>query len=1178
MYPPHQTPRLWRAQARAGAVLFAAAALAACAADPPEITPSPTLAQVAPADEAGSCMSCHPRQFNEWLGSSHNYGSGLDGTYQALEVTANYYANHVLGAPVFRQNMLCITCHAPTAGNFINDPSMGQVGMLDPNVSLREGDEAQGFVGREIPRPSAGTDLLPPAGRAIEMQQAEGLTPEELAQRRRITFQGITCDACHKVSGPVDDRAVLGECPEGMDPKECAQRDFEACLDSDDPICKRRSLGQHAHGEPFIDLGISNFGFILEREGDVRFGPFTDTEAVAATAHGVSSGGTELARNYNVAAYPDKTPFPNQDPDVRPYLKTSQFCGACHDVRLNIDNPATPEVELEPVHGEPFMRLENLYTEWFISPLNLHPDTQGASADARLMWRDNPYRNADGSARRVVCQDCHMALYPYAPPGVFPGDYTHSQRCDEQGDCGLQAAIGGARGNLRIQNRDRMTTHNMTGVDIALGNLQPIDPEVENTLGTMLPNQTVRPDLSGSAVFSGVEEILDDVYDLPVSVDTRRQALLKNVVTVSLGGTPEVIDRASPEGCEETGTCCDEDGVCSLPVKAWITNVNGGHNVAAGFSQERQVWVELTVQDMGRKDETGQGMLVDCALVPRISELYTEEGTNAKGFPTREPKPHTVDSATDLFNRLSGADPATGEIQHELICRGISGHLIDKPHDETHEPVADGRLDDEDILLHRIGNTLPEFEDGSEAISWHVMDLGFNEAGDSTSDVFVGKPGPDVSSARVARADQFHIPGLDPFACQLTGTHLNHNLDDQPIVMRDGSIKKVSEVGNLKYAVTQTPDERLEILYPFPEMKALRPHYDDEGHWHLGERFGLAYITNIFYRVCGCENGECEGPEELTVDGETYHAQVPWLTTFPTLPHQATIDYDHPDHDDYHFPVDTHEYDGILKALNMEGGTPYAEAFTFVPLNANHMPNNRSLKFYQPQRHYWDIRVGPEVVGPIRVTAKVWYRHFPPEFLRLMIRSTEQLYERSLAEGLADDYYPHGPLVVEGENNARFPQAASMDNLRRVLLDESVTYVHIGERPAVKSDPTYAQDVAPILANHCLPCHSDVLRHGNLILDYDDYPQWDYPLAIGDPNPEQDPRLNLVDAKSGFANGRILVNPGDVEGSLLWELLTSDDDELLAKGIYSRHMPLKTDKLNATELETIRNWIASGAR
>ena len=66
--------------------------------------------------------------------------------------------------------------------------------------------------------------------------------------------------------------------------------------------------------------------------------------------------------------------------------------------------------------------------------------------------------------------------------------------------------------------------------------------------------------------------------------------------------------------------------------------------------------------------------------------------------------------------------------------------------------------------------------------------------------------------ARVARADQFHIPGLNPFNCELTSVHSNASLGDQPMIMRDGSVKTISELGDLKYSVVATPDERAEML------------------------------------------------------------------------------------------------------------------------------------------------------------------------------------------------------------------------------------------------------------------------------------------------------------------------------------------------------------------------------
>ncbi len=1201
----------------------------ACSGEEPEaLRPDPTLPVQAAADDEESCVFCHPRQFQEWVGSSHNYGEGLDGTFQALELTANYYATHlppnpanpeqnlvpgVGGKPLFRQNLLCTGCHAPSTAGF-----MAETGIVDFNESLREGARRNEAVARLIPRPPDDQDLLPPVGRAIEMAAAAAGEQGHDSQRL-MSFQGITCDTCHKVGAPYDDTDQLGGgCLEDETEGECAARQFAMCETAFDPACLRRSKGMHPHDEPFIEHHIATAVLPVERNGAVRYGPFASGDAAPATAHDVSSGSTEYAQNFDVARYSDGRPFENQPADHRPYIQSSQFCGTCHDVRL-APLPESDVVELtgagareerrnhllEPIHGEPFLRLENLYTEWYVSPLNLHPDHQGdPAADPTEQWPNNPYRNEDGSAKRVVCVDCHMSLYPFAPPGTFPGEYTH--------EGGLRIAEGGARSNLEIKERPRVTTHNMTGVDIALGRLTPVDPMLQGT-STEAPAEIQVGDGD------------DPYYGLPSGLDKRRHRNLETAAAISLAGTPEVLKRGDPENCmlEENPEYPHlAAGTCNLPVKAWATNINGGHAVAAGFSQERQIWVEITVQDMGAEPVDGMQPVVDCVLAD-INDLYTAESVDENGYPTRSPRPHTVASADDLMDRMTGFLEGDDHF-HGRICRGLSGHLIDKPHDETHETRADGNLSDEDILLHRIGNTLPTFEDGRQLVSWHIADMGFDTpftelpkrpeaCGDQYSAAEVSV---EIPSPRVFRPDQFHIPGLNAFQCQLTEDHINDALYAPGALLagvpfplavtdEDGNVTDVvptpaSEFAGAKLhaSVVTTPDERLELLYPFPEYPTMVAHHDEEGHFHFGERFGLAYLTNIFYQTCGCEEGNCEGPEELALEFEhlrdsqggrlhsgpvEMHAQVPWLATYPTLPSTDGAADHHPLDDGSHEPHEA--YDEILEELGRHNpaissaGTPYREAFTFIPLNADHMPNNRSLKFYEPQRHYWDIRVGPEVVGPIRVSVKMWYRHFPPEFLRLMARFMEGAYRRACGEGNAEEWFPHGPLVVEGEvMSERFPNAANIDNVKRVLLDQAVFFVDIDERktdmkgrPApdgVPAEPTFADDVAPILENNCLPCHSDVLRHGGLVLSYDEYPQYDCPAGAGECN--QDPVANLVMAPSKYEGGAPLVTPGDPANSVLMKLLSEDGER-------SRRMPIGTDPISAKEQETIRRWIANGA-
>ncbi|MBK6686159.1 MAG: hypothetical protein IPG45_16920 [Deltaproteobacteria bacterium] len=71
------------------------------------------------------------------------------------------------------------------------------------------------------------------------------------------------------------------------------------------------------------------------------------------------------------------------------YLRTSAFCGACHDVRLfHLDQ-----------RTEAPARLENLFTEW---------------KSSRYAFNNNVLR------RPIECQDCHMSRFPVGSPGDFP--------------------------------------------------------------------------------------------------------------------------------------------------------------------------------------------------------------------------------------------------------------------------------------------------------------------------------------------------------------------------------------------------------------------------------------------------------------------------------------------------------------------------------------------------------------------------------------------------------------------------------------------------------------------------------------------------------------------------------------------------------------------------------------
>jgi WD40 repeat protein len=103
--------------------------------------------------------------------------------------------------------------------------------------------------------------------------------------------------------------------------------------------------------------------------------------------------------------------------------------------------------------------------------------------------------------------------------------------------------------------------------------------------------------------------------------------------------------------------------------------------------------------------------------------------------------------------------------------------------------------------------------------------------------------------------------------------------------------------------------------------------------------------------------------------------------------------------------------------------------------------------------------------------------------------------------------------------------------------------------PASAADPTYWKDVRPILRKHCTVCHSERK------LD-----QLEVSAGLALDKPE------LI--RKGSRNGKVIV-PGKPEQSLIVELLTTKDKK--------RAMPLDADPLPASDIETIRKWVASGA-
>jgi eukaryotic-like serine/threonine-protein kinase len=202
------------------------------------------------------------------------------------------------------------------------------------------------------------------------------------------------------------------------------------------------------------------------------------------------------------------------------YLRSSAFCGACHDVRLfgtDVRGAA---------RGEHFKRLRNAYSEW------------------------RAWANAEERAGRTApsCQDCHMNLYP----GVCERGGAASEGCPSGFHFEARAPGEYAHGLVAPSSAQPvpLASHRFTSVDV------PLSPE--------LPDAII--DAPG----------LDD-QGVPLGLRARRELLLRRTFRFELGDAR----RAG----------------ATLEVPVVLENIGAGHRVPAGFSQERETWVELRVID-----------------------------------------------------------------------------------------------------------------------------------------------------------------------------------------------------------------------------------------------------------------------------------------------------------------------------------------------------------------------------------------------------------------------------------------------------------------------------------------------------------------------------------------------------------------------------------------------------
>jgi len=287
------------------------------------------------------------------------------------------------------------------------------------------------------------------------------------------TLEGISCLSCHATIGPVATHAA----------HRSGAYEGNATWTSTRTGALFASRPEDREGR----RGIANSGYLL------------DAPAFAV------GGGVDLVH------------APTRDAS---YLASSEFCGACHDVRLFGTDA------LGAAKGEHFKRLRNAYSEW-------------------RSWADTERRAGRTPA---TCVDCHMSRYPGRCLDGGGGDAdcpsgTHfvSERPGSFAD-GLVAPSSAAPARIR--------SHAFTSVD--------------------LPLSDAFPD-------SYADDVTLDEDGVPLGLRARRDTLLRHTFRFGIGETRRAGD--------------------ALEVPIEIENVGAGHRAPAGFSQEREIWVELSVTD-----------------------------------------------------------------------------------------------------------------------------------------------------------------------------------------------------------------------------------------------------------------------------------------------------------------------------------------------------------------------------------------------------------------------------------------------------------------------------------------------------------------------------------------------------------------------------------------------------
>jgi hypothetical protein len=521
-----------------------------------------------PFQRAEACLPCHQRQYDELRQSVKSGYRNVSPLFNGLELAGNFLSGGRL-RPVYADSPKLRLDNQPFGGNYITSPSYVHVnqvqagfcmGCHNPHV-VRMGENP---ATREVPEVNAlGNAFLPETIRPLRDYHLVGAGGQQ----------------------------ILPAEPGGLPPPGARPSLGAAGITCD--VCHNviaPDLNRSFQRDGFANTSIQLFPSIS------KVGSFFLPVAVRDNFH-VSS----------------------QDPRRIDYLRSGDFCNACHDVRVPNANLTAQEVS-QSSGAIAHYRLENLSTEWAI----------GAYNSTR-----NPF------GKVIRCQDCHMSLYPYGGESTYRvGDLTVTSPTPSVMPLNFAAVPGVSTAfNAPLQRR-QVSTHYMTGIDVPLMGVE----ELRARLGPDYPDP-----LTG-----GLDE-----YGSPTALAQRREDLLKAAVRIYLDKT----DRAVSMG-----------GTFNVRVTCVALT---GHRFPAGFSQERTTYIHLTVKDRNGFLLYQSGYLVDKPH-PETGEMEPDgnlddedqEHVTAIADPGRRTFPYQAGSLTNGHtNQVFSPGPDNGPEARIFIGR-----------------------------------------------------------------------------------------------------------------------------------------------------------------------------------------------------------------------------------------------------------------------------------------------------------------------------------------------------------------------------------------------------------------------------------------------------------------------------------------------------------------------------